>query len=58
MHNHSLILLEAGAAIKEVQNRLGHTDVQTTMNIYAHITKKQKQRLCKNLKSTSIFDYG
>ncbi|WP_286676273.1 tyrosine-type recombinase/integrase [Peribacillus asahii] len=42
MHNHSLILLEAGAAIKEVQDRLGHTDVQTTMNIYAHVTKKTK----------------
>lgn len=28
-----------GALIKDVQIRLGHTDIQTTMNIYAHITK-------------------
>ena len=27
----------------EVQGRLGHTDVQTTMNIYAHVTQKAKE---------------
>jgi integrase len=29
--------------LKEVQDRLGHSDVQTTMNIYAHVTKKAKE---------------
>lgn len=39
-HTHCSLLLEAGVAIKEVQERLGHSDIKTTMNIYAHVTKK------------------
>lgn len=42
-HTHCSLLFEAGASIKEVQDRLGHTDVQTTMNIYAHVTKEAKE---------------
>lgn len=42
-HTHCSLLFEAGASIKEVQDRLGHTDVQTTMNIYAHVSKKAKE---------------
>lgn len=29
--------------VKKVQVRLGHTDIQTTMNIYAHVTAKAKE---------------
>lgn len=43
-HTHCSLLFEAGASLKEVQDRLGHTDVQTTMNIYAHVTKKAKDK--------------
>lgn len=42
-HTHCSLLFEAGVSIKEVQDRLGHSDVQTTMNIYAHVTKKAKE---------------
>lgn len=42
-HTHCSLLFEAGASLKEVQDRLGHSDVQTTMNIYAHVTKKAKE---------------
>lgn len=42
-HTHCSLLFEAGATIKEVQERLGHGDVQTTMNIYAHVTEKAKK---------------
>lgn len=35
---HCSLLFEAGASMKEVQGRLGHKDVQTTMNIYAKVT--------------------
>jgi integrase len=37
-HTHCSLLFEAGASMKEVQERLGHNDIQTTMNIYAHVT--------------------
>lgn len=42
-HTHCSLLFEAGATIQEVQERLGHTDVKTTMNIYTHVTKKTKK---------------
>lgn len=41
-HTHCSLLFEAGLSIQDVRNRLGHSDIQTTMNIYAHVTKKQK----------------
>lgn len=41
-HTHCSLLFEAGASIKEVQYRLGHNDVKTTLEIYAHVTRKTK----------------
>lgn len=43
-HTHCSLLFEAGASIKEVQDRLGHSDIQTTMNIYAHVSKEKKEQ--------------
>ena len=42
-HTHCSLLFEAGATLKEVQDRLGHSDIKTTMNIYAHVTEKKKE---------------
>lgn len=42
-HSHCSLLFEAGASIKEVQDRLGHSDVKTTLDIYTHVTKKAKE---------------
>ena len=42
-HTHCSLLFEAGATLKEVQDRLGHADIKTTMNIYAHVTEKKKE---------------
>lgn len=42
-HTHCSLLFEAGAKIKEVQDRLGHSDIQTAMNIYAHVSAKAKE---------------
>jgi site-specific recombinase XerD len=39
-HTHAVHLLEAGADIKYVADRLGHTDTKITMNIYLHVSKK------------------
>lgn len=47
-HTHCSLLFEAGASIKEVQERLGHSNIQTTMNIYAHVSKKAKEELAQN----------
>lgn len=46
-HTHASILFEAGANFKEVQERLGHTDIGMTMNIYTHVTDKVKEETAK-----------
>lgn len=50
-HSHASALFSAGASIKEVQERLGHEDVQTTMNIYTHVTAKQNKNAVDKLSS-------
>lgn len=42
-HTHCSLLFEAGASIQEVQERLGHSDIKTTMDIYTHVTKNKKE---------------
>lgn len=39
-HTHATILIENGAEIKDVQVRLGHSDIDTTYNLYVHHTAK------------------
>lgn len=41
-HTHATMLLEAGANIKDIQVRLGHSNLATTMDTYSHVTKKMK----------------
>lgn len=41
-HTHCSLLFEAGASPKEAQDRLGHSDIKTTMNIYTHLTPEAK----------------
>lgn len=36
-HTHATILLELGIHPKVVQERLGHTKISTTMDIYSHV---------------------
>lgn len=42
-HTHATMLIESGANIKDVQTRLGHTDVKTTLNTYTHDTEFMKK---------------
>jgi integrase len=37
-HTHSTLLLEAGVPLKVVQERLGHSSIAITADIYAHVT--------------------
>ncbi len=37
-HTHATLLLELGEHPKDVQERLGHSTITTTMNIYSHVT--------------------
>ncbi|MFL2078743.1 tyrosine-type recombinase/integrase [Marinilactibacillus psychrotolerans] len=46
-HSHCSLLFEANASIKQVQVRLGHNDVKTTMDVYAHVTKDKEEETAK-----------
>jgi integrase len=38
-HTHATLMLQGGAQPKTIQERLGHSDIGTTMDIYSHVTK-------------------
>jgi integrase len=39
-HSHATILLERGVALKVIQVRLGHSNIEITSRLYAHVTEK------------------
>ena len=48
-HTYTTNLLLNGAQPKDVQELLGHSDVSTTMNVYAHATREAKQNSARLL---------
>jgi integrase len=42
-HSHATLLIESGAKMKAVQERLGHSNITTTMNIYSHVTEHMQE---------------
>lgn len=43
-HTHASHLCEAGVPIKATQARLGHKDIQTTMNVYTHVSDVMNEK--------------
>lgn len=46
-HIHASLLFEAGVTIKDVQARLGCSDIKTTMDIYTHVTNSAREKAAK-----------
>lgn len=42
-HTHASILLNAGLPYKEIQTRLGHSQISITMDTYSHLSKDSKK---------------
>lgn len=55
-HTYTSNLLSNGAAPKDVQELLGHSDVSTTMNVYAHATRKAKRTSARPLDKVAGYD--
>lgn len=49
-HTHATILIENGANIKDVQTRLGHAKIETTLDTYTHDTEQMSNE------SVNIFE--
>lgn len=47
-HTHASLLFEAGASIKEVQERLGHSSSKTTLDIYSHVVSSRAEKTGEN----------
>ena len=43
-HTHATLLIESGANVKNVQTRLGHTNIKTTLQTYVHDTEKMAEQ--------------
>jgi len=43
-HTHAKILIENGANIRDVQTRLGHANIETTLGTYTHATEKMAEQ--------------
>ena len=43
-HTHATLLIEGGAHVKDVQMRLGHSNITTTLQTYVHDTEKMAEQ--------------
>lgn len=48
-HTNASLLFEAGVSMKDVQTRLGHKSVKTTMDIYTHVSKQHQNKAVEKL---------
>ncbi|SQC40076.1 prophage LambdaBa04, site-specific recombinase, phage integrase family [Clostridium sporogenes] len=48
-HTNASLLLEQGIDFKVIQTRLGHSDINTTLNIYSHVNLKMQQSATEKL---------
>lgn len=51
-HSTASILYDKGWNIKDIQEWLRHADIETTGNIYTHISRSRKQALASDLSNT------
>ncbi|WP_367949447.1 tyrosine-type recombinase/integrase [Planococcus sp. CP5-4_UN] len=47
-HAYASMLFASGASMKEVPMKLSHSKIETTINLYTHVTKERKVEVVKN----------
>ena len=50
-HSHATLLVQNNIPIKDVAERLGHSDITLTLNIYTHVSKDKEKRTINVLNS-------
>nr|WP_276532526.1 tyrosine-type recombinase/integrase [Enterococcus italicus] len=48
-HTHASLLLDSDATMKEVQERLRHTKISQTLDVYGHLAKETKEKTVEKL---------
>ena len=54
-HSCASLLVAKGFQLKDIQEWLGHADIQTTANIYAHLDVERKNKIADSLSKS--FDF-
>jgi len=50
-HTHASLMIAAGVGYKEIQSRLGHSDIKMTMNTYGHLYKEAEKSAIDTLQA-------
>jgi integrase len=53
-HTHATTLIENGADVRDVQERLGHAHIETTLGTYTHPTEKMSSRTVEIFEKASL----
>lgn len=54
-HSHASMLFESNVSMKEAQVRLGHSNIEMTMNIYTHVTSEAQTKTIEKLTKFANF---
>ena len=52
-HSHASMLMNLGVPIKQISERLGHENIETTLETYAHLYKEKEKELADKLENTA-----
>lgn len=48
-HSHASLLYNSNIDMQSIKERLGHSNINTTMGVYVHLTKKKEKRVSRTL---------
>ena len=54
-HSCASLLLALGYSMKDIQGWLGHSNYQTTANLYSHVDPQNKKNMIQGLSNTLTF---
>lgn len=53
-HSHIALLTELGIPLKAIMERVGHSNPQTTLAIYSHVTEKMSKNIVEKLEKVNL----
>ncbi|MBP3920228.1 MAG: tyrosine-type recombinase/integrase [Bacilli bacterium] len=48
-HSHATLLHSKNVSLQSIKERLGHSNINVTMNVYVHLTDRHKKRITRIL---------
>ena len=54
-HSHASLLINEGISIQEIARRLGHSNVELTWRVYAHLYPREEDRALKVLNALNLY---